>query len=75
MNIGPIQLRWTKTVKREQAAAQKRDLRQNRCIAGQYHDIQALRTTIERWKPFIVPLVSHRHSREAKTPKGAGASI
>ena len=72
MNIGPIQIRWRKTVKAEQAQVQRIDLRQNRCIAGQYHDIQALRKTVEEWRPWITALASHR---AAKTPKGAGAAI
>ncbi len=71
MTIGPIQIRWTKTVKAEQAQAQELDMRRNRCIAGQYHDIQALRATIEQWRP-IIAMVSRQR---AKTPKGAGAAI
>ncbi len=72
MNIGPIQIRWTKTVKAEQVKAQARDLRHNRCIAGQYHDIEALRHTVKLWKPVIEAVV---RNRKAKTPKGAGAAI
>ena len=72
MNIGPIQIRWTKDVKAEQAKATRIDMWQNRCISGQYHDIQALRTTIEEWRPWITALASHR---AAKTPTGAGAAI
>jgi hypothetical protein len=67
MTIWPITIRWTKDVKAEQAKAQRIDLRQNRCIAGQYHDIQALRKTVERWRPLIAALDSHR---VAKMPKG-----
>ena len=73
MIIGPIQIRWTKTVRLEQADAQVKDLRRNRCISGQYHDIQALRQTVERWSP-VIEAVARRHEA-AKTPKGAGASI
>ena len=72
MNIGPIQIRWTKDVKAEQAKTQRIDLRQNRCIAGQYHDIQALRKTVEEWRPWITALASRR---EAKTPRRVGAAI
>lgn len=72
MTIGPIQIRWTKDVKAEQAKRQKLWLLRNRCISGQYHDIQALRATVERWRPAITAIVRHE---EAKTPKGAGASI
>jgi len=72
MNIGPLTIRWTKDVRSEAAVAQVRDLRHNRCIAGQSHDIQALRSTVERWRPLIAAIASHR---DAKTPKRAGASI
>lgn len=72
MNIGPIQIRWTKTVKAEQAKAQTRDLRHNRCIAGQYHDIQALRRTVKLWKPVVEAVV---RNREAKTPKAGVAPL
>ena len=72
MQLGPITIRWTKTLKAEQAEAQKLDLRRNRCIAGQYHDIQALRATVSQWRPVIEAVA---RNREAKTPKGAGASV
>jgi hypothetical protein len=72
MQLGPITIRWTKTLKAEQAEAQVRDMRHNRCIAGQYHDIQALRGTVSQWRPIIEAVA---RNREAKTPKGAGVAI
>ena len=75
MNIGPIQIRWTKTVRLEQAEAQVKDLRRNRCIAGQYHDIQALRGTVAQWRPMVEAVARRQQLREAKTPKVVGASI
>ncbi len=86
MTIGPIQIRWTKTVKAEQARAQVYDQRHSRLIAGQYHDIQALRATVEVLRSRIIAL-DHAMTRgyeqkldmalrqRAKTPKGAGAAI
>ncbi len=73
MRIGPVIVRWASAVKAEQvqAQAQRLDMRRSRCIAGQYHDIQALRGTVERWRPIIAMASRQR----AKTPKGAGAAI
>lgn len=75
MNIGPVQIRWTKTVKLEQVETQVKDLRRNRCIAGQYHDIQALRGTVERLRLIVDAAARRQQLRARKTPKGAGASI
>ncbi len=46
MRIGPITIQWTKRLTKQAHEAQTLDLRRNRCIAGQSHDIQALRRTV-----------------------------
>ena len=46
MRLGPITISWTSRLTQRAHEAQALDLRRNRCIAGQSHDIQALRRTV-----------------------------
>jgi hypothetical protein len=48
VKIGPITIQWTNRLTRQSQEAQTLDLRRNRCIAGQSHDIQALRAVIAK---------------------------
>ena len=56
MRIGPITIQWTSHLAQRAHEAQTLDLRRNRCIAGQSHDIQALRRTVGAMRLRIVTL-------------------
>jgi len=59
MILGPITISWTKTLKK----AQKRDLRQNRCIAGLTHDKLALVNENNRLRQIIEEMAEKAQAR------------
>ena len=71
MTIGPITLRWTKAVAKEQHDQDYHRRMTNSMIDQQMGRIVKLRAIIERWGLET----AGRPLEKAKPPKGAGVSI
>ncbi len=70
MRIGPITISLTSGLAQQAHEAQTLDLRRNRCIAGQSHDIQALRATAGalRLRIAMLELLERQNAKQMRKP-------
>ena len=74
MRIGPLTIRWTADVEREQAEREKTEKVQRKRIVLLTAELIKLKAVLHRWG-LDQGVYGRGAMRESKTPRGAGVDI